>query len=67
MRCMFEVDGESRTCTAERNDLPLYPADQVILDGHPYEIIDGPRYTADWDSSSVGAFFVVKPAPTDHF
>ena len=65
MRCAFNVDGDSGAIwTEERKDLPLYQGGTVTQDGHAYEIIDGPHYEADWESASITASFVVKPAPT---
>jgi hypothetical protein len=66
MRCTFEVDGEPReTWAEERDDLPLYRGGQVRHENRAYEIVDGPRYVADWESASISASFVMKAAPTN--
>jgi hypothetical protein len=66
MRCAFQVDGDPReTWEEERSDLPLYQGGRVDHCDRVYEIIDGPRYEADWESATVSASFVVKPAPTN--
>ena len=62
----FQIDGDRRGDWREdRDDLPLYPGDTVTLDGHPFEIIDGPNFEADWQSATIGARFIAKPAPTN--
>lgn len=67
MHCMFHIDGDRRgTWHEDRYDLPLYPGNTVTLDGADYEIIDGPRYEVVWQSSSIVANFVAKPAPTNY-
>jgi len=65
MRCTFHVDGEARAWKEDRTDLPLYQGDTVLLDGRQFEILDGPRFEPDWESSTIVASFVVKPAPTN--
>jgi hypothetical protein len=66
MRCMFRIDGDSRgTWSEDRADLPLYPGDTVVLDGQPFEIIDGPQFAVDWSTTKITATFVAKAAPTN--
>ena len=66
MRCTFRVDGEpAATWAEERTDLPLYRGGVIAHNDDRYEILDGPHYEADWESSSITATFVVKAAPTD--
>jgi hypothetical protein len=66
MRCMFQIDGDSRgTWTEDRTDLPLYPGDNVLLDGEAFEIIDGPQFVVDWLTAKISASFVAKAAPTN--
>jgi hypothetical protein len=65
MLCTFEVDGDPRArWTEQRDDLPLYQGSNIPHIGHFYEIVDEPRYVADWESASISANFVVKQAPT---
>lgn len=65
MRCTFAVEGKAKAAWAEeRDDLPLYEGDAVSHNGTHYEIVEGPRYVADWETATMSATFVVKPAPT---
>jgi hypothetical protein len=66
MRCTFDVDGDPDAAwSEERDDLPLYPGNEVTHHGTAYAIVDGPHYGADWESASINATFVVKAAPSN--
>lgn len=67
MRCVFQVDGDPRSSwTEDRSDLPLHRGDTVARGPQLYEVVESPTYAADWDSASISANILVKPAPTNH-
>jgi hypothetical protein len=66
MRCTFHVDGDPTAgWSEERDDLPLDRGDTITHARRVYEVIDGPRYDADWESATISASLVIKPAPTN--